>query len=103
MTDALMQAILAAVVSTMRETLYLSDDPIGPETRLSEDLALKSFDLIELTLALEDRFRIELPANSGNKFRTVSDIVEFLGRQYFHDEPLAAAGVPAGSIGYSIH
>lgn len=86
MTDALMQTILAAVISTMRQTLYLPDDLIGPQTRLSEDLGLESFDLIELTLAFEERFKVEFPVSIGNQFQTVSNIVEFLSRQYFHDE-----------------
>ena len=100
MTDALMQTIVGVVIFTIRHTLYLPDYPIGPQTRLSEDLGLTSFDLIKLTLALEDRFRIELPPRIEKKFQTVSEIAEFLSRRYFHDEPLAAADVPAGSSGY---
>ena len=87
MTDALIQTVLAAVIATIRQTLYLADDPISSETQLSKDLELGRVDLIELTLALEKRFKVEFPVNTGNQFRTVSNIVDFLSRQYFHDKP----------------
>ena len=85
MTEALNQAIIASVVSTIRRTLFLPDIPISLETRFAEDLSLDSLDVVELLMALEETFQTEFPRDASALFRNVSDLVVYLSRRYFRD------------------
>ncbi len=86
MTEALNQTIVAAVISAMRQTLFLPDHPISLETRFTEDLSLDSLDIVELAMALEATFQAEFPSEVGERFRSVSDLVAYLSRRYFRDD-----------------
>ena len=86
MTEALNQAIITAVINAIRRTLFLPDSPIGLETRFAEDLSLDSLDIVELTMSLEETFKTEFPPEANSRFRSVSDLVNYLSRRYFQDE-----------------
>lgn len=85
MTEALNQTIVAAVIATIRRTLFLPDIPISLGTRFCEDLSLDSLDVVELLMALEETFQTEFPRDVSELFRNVSDIVTYLSRRYFRD------------------
>lgn len=48
------------------------------ETSLVEDLEADSLDAVEVIMALEDEFGIEIPDEEAEHFKTVSDICKFL-------------------------
>jgi acyl carrier protein len=48
------------------------------ETHLVDDLGADSLDAVELIMALEDEFGIEVDDEAATKIKKVSDIVEFL-------------------------
>ena len=85
MTEALNQTIVAAIIATIRRTLFLPDIPISLETRFAEDLSLDSLDVVELLMALEETFQTELPQDVSEQFRNVADVVTYLSRRYFRD------------------
>lgn len=43
-----------------------------------EDLQMDSLDHIELIMAMEEEFNIEIPDDTAESFKTVGDIVEFI-------------------------
>ena len=43
-----------------------------------DDLGTDSLDLVELIMALEDEFGIEIPDNAAEQITTVNDVVEYL-------------------------
>ena len=51
--------------------LSLDDD-------LSTDLGLDSLDLIEIIMAMEDYFEIEIPDEDSEKWSTVQDILDYM-------------------------
>lgn len=53
---------------------------ITPETFLVDDLGLSSLDVVNLVVAFEDEFGIEIPERVIPTMRTVQDIVEYLER-----------------------
>lgn len=55
-------------------------EDITPETRLVEDLACDSLDAVELMMAFEDEFGIEVNEEEAEKCRTVADILALLER-----------------------
>ena len=85
MAEALNPSVLAAVVSAIRRAVCLPDVEINGGTRFSEDLALDSLDIVEITMELEETFEIELPSDAPSRFRGVADVVRFFSRRYVAD------------------
>src|SRR5436309_15647473 len=56
--------------------LGVSADELTPEVSLTDDLAADSLDLVDLALALEGEFGIEVPARAVDEVRTYGDLVE---------------------------
>ena len=48
------------------------------ETSLKEDLDADSLDAVEVIMALEEEFDIEIPDEDAEGFKTIGDIVEYI-------------------------
>jgi len=48
------------------------------DTKLSKDLEADSLDQVEILMALEDEYNIEIPDEVAERFITVRDIVDYL-------------------------
>jgi len=69
------------VQEIIREQLFVADDKeIKMESRLVEDLAADSLDIVEILMGLEANFEIEIPDEEVEKFLTVGDITRYLKR-----------------------
>lgn len=51
---------------------------IRGEDRLVEDLGLDSLDLVELMMAVEEEFGVEIPDSEAEKIKTVQDVMKFI-------------------------
>jgi acyl carrier protein len=71
--------ILLEIRRIAREELGLERE-LGPTDDLSRDLGLDSVQRIELAVALEDRFSVELQNPDAAQARTVGDVVELIRR-----------------------
>ncbi|MDO4977672.1 MAG: acyl carrier protein [Eubacteriales bacterium] len=60
------------------EQLGIDEDEIDLDTSFKEDLGADSLDLFELTMALEDEYNIEIPAEELENIETVGDVIEYL-------------------------
>ncbi len=61
------------------EQLGIDDaDTITLETSLIEDLEADSLDAVEVIMALEDEFGIEIPDEEAENFKTIGDICKFI-------------------------
>ena len=61
------------------EQLSLDDaDSLSMETSLKEDLDADSLDAVEVIMALEEEFDIEIPDEDAEHFTTIGDIVEYI-------------------------
>lgn len=70
-----MQEIQAKVVSIVREsgfTLY----EVLPTARLKDDLTMDSMDILELTMALESEFEIDIEDDVFDKWQTLQDVID---------------------------
>ena len=69
----------ARVVNLVAETLTVVKDKVSLDTDLREDLSVDSLDLVDLVLAVEQEFGIEVrDEDIGENIRTVRDIVDLL-------------------------
>ncbi len=73
--------ILAKICEQLREILPPETAEIGPETELRAGLGLNSLDAVDLVMALEEEFDIELPDEDLQAFETVGDVAMAVERQ----------------------
>lgn len=66
------------VVEIVRDQLSVEDKEITMETSLMKDLEADSLDAVEIIMALEDEFDIEIPDTEAEKFKSIGDIVKYI-------------------------
>jgi acyl carrier protein len=67
------------VVEIIREQLGVEDDVvITKETSMMKDLEADSLDAVEIIMAFEDEFDVEIPDEDAEKFGNIGDIVAYL-------------------------
>jgi len=71
-------AILDEVKDVVAEQLGVNLDEIKEDSKFAEDLGADSLDVVELVMALEEKFDIEIPDESAEGIATVSDAVKFI-------------------------
>ena len=60
------------------EQLGVSDSAITLEASFIDDLGADSLDIVELIMALEEEFDIEIPDSDAEKVATVGDVVDYI-------------------------
>ena len=68
----------AKVKEIICEQLGVSEDEVTPEASFIEDLGADSLDIVELVMAFEEAFEIEIPDEDAEKIQTVKDAVEYI-------------------------
>ena len=58
--------------------LEVSIDQLTPEAKFIEDLGADSLDTVELVMALEEEFGLEIPDEDADKLKTVGDALDYL-------------------------
>ena len=73
-----MSAVADRVKKIVVENLSVSEDQVTPEARFIEDLGADSLDIVELIMAFEEEFSIEIPDEAAEKIKTVQDVVNYI-------------------------
>ena len=60
------------------EKLGVSEDKVIPQASFVDDLGADSLDQVELIMALEDEFNVEIPDEDAEKIRTVKDALDYI-------------------------
>ncbi len=63
------------------EQLGVEEGAVTEEARFIEDLGADSLDTVELIMAFEDKFEIEIPDEEAEKLTTVGEAVKFLEKK----------------------
>ena len=71
-------AIFDEVKELIVSELGASADAVKPEAKIIEDLGADSLDVVELVMALEEKFEISIPDEESAKIATVEDIVNYI-------------------------
>src|SRR5512143_858098 len=66
------------------EQLGVSEDQVTPQASFIEDLGADSLDIVELVMALEEEYDMEISDEEAEKSRTVQDVVNYIER---HKQP----------------
>lgn len=71
-------AILEKVKEVIIEQLGVEDESIKMDTSFIDDLGADSLDIVELIMALEEEFDMQIPDSEAEKITTVNDVVEYI-------------------------
>lgn len=70
--------IHSKITKVIVEKLGVSEDQVKPEAAFIDDLGADSLDQVELVMALEDEFDIEIPDEEAEKLKKVSDVIAYV-------------------------
>mgnify|MGYP001419361154 CR=1 FL=1 len=65
------------IVKIISEQFSINESDITSETSFIDDLGADSLDLVDLVMALEEEFDMEIPEEEVEEIRTVGDAVEY--------------------------
>jgi len=71
-------AVEQRVKEIICEQLGVSEDQITAEASFIDDLGADSLDIVELVMALEEEYDLEIPDEEAEKARTVQDVVGYI-------------------------
>ena len=67
------------VRSIIVEQLGVESDKVTADAKFIEDLGADSLDTVELVMAFEENFDIEVPDEEAEKLQSVADVVAYIG------------------------
>lgn len=70
--------MLEKVKQIISEKLNVSESEVELDTNLTDDLGADSLDIVELVMAFEEEYDVELPTEKLEEIATVSDIIELM-------------------------
>ena len=71
-------ALLDDVKEVVIEQLDCDPAEVKEDSRFIEDLGADSLDVVELVMALEEKFDIEIPDEDAEKIKTVADAIKYI-------------------------
>jgi len=76
-----MSTVEQQVKSIVAEQLGVKQEQVTSEASFVDDLGADSLDTVELVMALEEEFEIEIPDEDAEKITTVSQAIEYLNER----------------------
>ena len=70
--------IFETVKSVVAEQLGIDESEITMDSSFNDDLEADSLDIVELMMALEDEFKIEISDEDAGNISTIGDVVEYI-------------------------
>lgn len=71
-------ALFDDVKAVVVEQLDCSEDAVKEDSKFIEDLGADSLDVVELVMALEEKFDIEIPDEAAEGIQTVADAIKYI-------------------------
>ena len=71
-------AVADKVKSIIVEQLGVDEEEVTPDASFVDDLGADSLDTVELVMAFEEEFGVEIPDDAAEKITTVKDAISFI-------------------------
>lgn len=72
------EQITEKVKSIIVEQLGVNADQVVPNAKFIEDLGADSLDTVELVMAFEEEFNVEVPDEDAEKLQSVGDVIDYI-------------------------
>jgi acyl carrier protein len=73
-----MSEIAERIKTVVCEQLNVSSEQVTPNALFTDDLGADSLDIVELIMALEEEYNIEIPDEDAEKLKTVQDVITYV-------------------------
>ena len=73
-----MSQIAEKVKEIIAKELGIDIQEVKPEASFQEDLGADSLDVVELVMAMEEEFGLEIPESDAEKIKTVQDAINYI-------------------------
>jgi acyl carrier protein len=73
-----MASIEERVKQIIVEQLDVSEEEVTPEASFIDDLGADSLDIVEMVMAMEETFDVEIPDDEADNIRTVQDAINYI-------------------------
>ncbi len=73
--------LFETIRAVIAEQLEIDASQVTPEAKFVKDLGVDSLDVVELIMALEERFGIEIPDEQAEKIVNVGDVMRYIEKQ----------------------
>ena len=70
--------MLEKIKSIVADQLGVDEDQVTEDASFIDDLGADSWDTVELIMACEEEFDVEIPDEDAQKIRTVKDVIEYI-------------------------
>ena len=71
-------AVADKVKSIIVEQLGVDEEEVTPDASFVDDLGADSLDTVELVMAFEEEFGIEIPDEEAEKLQSVGDVIKYI-------------------------
>lgn len=71
-------SITPKVQKIIEEQLGVDPEKVKPEASFIDDLGADSLDIVELVMAMEEEFDMEIPDEDAEKLKTVQDVLNYV-------------------------
>jgi len=75
------KAAVEKVKQIIAEQLGVDEAEVTPSASFVDDLGADSLDTVELVMALEEAFDVEIPDEDAEKIRTVQDAIDYIDKK----------------------
>lgn len=69
---------LDKIKEIIAEQLGIDEDEVVPEASFIDDLGADSLDIVELIMAFEEAFDLEIPDEDAEKIKTVQNVIDYI-------------------------
>lgn len=70
--------MLEKIKSIVADQLGVDEDQVTEDASFIDDLGADSLDTVELIMAFEEEFDVEIPDGDAQKIKTVKDVIEYI-------------------------
>ena len=74
------QEILAGLGEIVEEIAGVPADEVTPSKSFVDDLDIDSLSMVEIAVAAQDKFGVEIPDDELKNLKTVQDVIDYVGR-----------------------